>query len=142
MSKPIVYFLCTGNSCRSQMAEGFGRKYLGDKYEVHSAGTEAHGLNPKAVSIMQESAIDISRQRSNTIDKALLDSSAFVITLCGDANDNCPVTPPHVTRLHWEFEDPARTAGTEAEVHAVFEKVRDAIEERVIKFGNGEIQET
>jgi len=142
MSKPIVYFLCTGNSCRSQMAEGFGHKYLEDKYEIHSAGTEAHGLNPNAVSIMQEAGVDISRQQSNTIDKALLDSSAFVITLCGDANDNCPMTPPHVTRLHWAFEDPARAAGTEAEVHAVFETVRDAIEERIIKFGNGEIQET
>ncbi|KKK35142.1 arsenate reductase [Salinicoccus sediminis] len=134
MSKPIVYFLCTGNSCRSQIAEGFGRKYLGDEYEIYSAGIEAHGMNKKAVSIMREAGIDISGQESSVIDKTLLDRSDYVITLCGDADDNCPMTPPHVTRMHWGFEDPAKASGTDEEVHDVFESVRDAIEKRIIKF--------
>ncbi|WP_271397209.1 arsenate reductase (thioredoxin) [Salinicoccus roseus] len=136
MSKPIVYFLCTGNSCRSQIAEGFGHKYLDDQYEVHSAGIEAHGMNPKAVQIMKEADVDITSQQSSTIDDELLNRSDYVITLCGDANDNCPMTPPHVTRMHWGFEDPARATGTEEEVHAVFESVRDSIEDRIIQFKN------
>lgn len=134
MSKPIVYFLCTGNSCRSQIAEGFGHKYLDDEYEVYSAGIEAHGMNKKAVSIMAEAGVDITTQASETIDKDLLDKSDYVITLCGDANDNCPMTPSHVHRMHWGFEDPGKATGTEKEVHAVFESVRDAIEERIIEF--------
>lgn len=136
MSKPIVYFLCTGNSCRSQIAEGFGHKYLGGEYEVHSAGIKAHGMNPKAVSVMKEAGVDISTQESSIIDKDLLNRSDFVITLCGDANDNCPMTPPHVTRTHWGVEDPARAAGTDEEVHSVFQRVRNTIEERIIKFGD------
>ena len=134
MSKPIVYFLCTGNSCRSQIAEGFGRKYLDGHYEVYSAGIEAHGMNPKAVSIMEESGIDITGQESSVIDRELLDRSDYVITLCGDADDNCPVTPPHVMRMHWGFEDPAKASGTDKEIHAVFKNVRDAIEERILTF--------
>src|SRR5690554_253383 len=90
MSKPIIYFLCTGNSCRSQMAEGFGRKYLGDKYDIHSAGIEAHGVNPNAVKVMKEVGIDISNQKSKTIDSELLNRADYVITLCGDAEDACP----------------------------------------------------
>ncbi|HIW13516.1 MAG TPA: arsenate reductase (thioredoxin) [Candidatus Salinicoccus stercoripullorum] len=134
MSKPIVYFLCTGNSCRSQIAEGFGHKYLDGEYEVHSAGIEAHGMNPKAVSIMEEAGVDITDQESGIIDKELLDRSDYVITLCGDADDNCPMTPPHVKRMHWGFEDPAKATGPDQEVHEVFRHVRDAIEERVISF--------
>ncbi|WP_411842669.1 arsenate reductase (thioredoxin) [Salinicoccus sp. HZC-1] len=134
MSKPIIYFLCTGNSCRSQIAEGFGHKYLDGQYDVYSAGIEAHGMNPKAVSIMEEAGIDISGQESSKIDNALLNRSDYVITLCGDADDNCPMTPPHVNRMHWGFEDPAKATGTDEEVHAVFESVRDAIEERIIAF--------
>ncbi|MCG1009866.1 arsenate reductase (thioredoxin) [Salinicoccus sp. ID82-1] len=136
MSKPIIYFLCTGNSCRSQMAEGFGHKHLDDQYEVHSAGIEAHGLNKKAVDIMAEAGVDITKQESSRIDDELLKRADFVITLCGDANDNCPMTPPNVTRMHWGFEDPARATGSEEEVHAIFADVRDAIEERIIRFKN------
>lgn len=87
MSKKILYFLCTGNSCRSQIAEGFGKKYLGDEYDVYSAGIEAHGLNPNALKAMKEVDIDISNQTSDIIDPTLLNKTDYVITLCGDAND-------------------------------------------------------
>ncbi|WP_240375605.1 arsenate reductase (thioredoxin) [Bacillus piscicola] len=138
MSKPIIYFLCTGNSCRSQIAEGFGRKYLGDTYDVYSAGIEAHGLNPKAVEAMEEKHINISNQESSLIDQEILNKAERVITLCGDANDKCPVTPPHVKREHWGFDDPAKATGTEEEKWIVFQRVRDDIEARIRKFAKDE----
>ncbi|SDY19958.1 arsenate reductase (thioredoxin) [Salimicrobium album] len=138
MSKPIIYFLCTGNSCRSQMAEGFGEKYLGDRYEVKSAGIEAHGLNPKAVEAMEEKGIDISGQSSEVIDDVVLNRAAYAITLCGDANDKCPMTPIQVVRYHWGFDDPARAEGTEEEKWEVFRRVRDEIEERIKRFADEE----
>jgi len=134
MAKKIIYFLCTGNSCRSQMAEGFGKKYLSKEYEVYSAGIEAHGLNPDAVKAMKEADVDISKQTSDTIDRDILNKADIVITLCGDANDNCPTTPPHVARWHWGFDDPAKAEGTEEEKRAFFERVRDEIEERMKEF--------
>jgi arsenate reductase (thioredoxin) len=134
--KKIIYFLCTGNSCRSQMAEGFGKKYFGDAFEVYSAGIEAHGLNPHAVKAMAEKGIDISSQTSDLIDPDLLNKADYVITLCGDANDKCPMTPPHVKREHWGFEDPAKATGTEEEKWAVFQRVRDQIEERIKRFAD------
>ncbi|GGD02585.1 protein ArsC [Thalassobacillus devorans] len=133
-NKPVIYFLCTGNSCRSQMAEGFGKKYLGDQYEVLSAGIEAHGLNPNAVKAMKEADIDISGHTSDMIDNDILNHAAYAITLCGDANDKCPMTPPHVTRYHWGFDDPAKAEGTEEEKWAVFQRVRDEIEARIKRF--------
>ncbi len=126
-----IMFLCTGNSCRSQMAEGWARALGGDLWEVHSAGLEAHGLNPRAVAVMAEAGVDISRQTSKTIDPALLKTMDLVVTVCGDAEERCPLTPPHVRRLHWPFEDPARARGTEEEVLAVFRRARDAIRVRV-----------
>ncbi|WP_270572353.1 arsenate reductase (thioredoxin) [Bacillus glycinifermentans] len=132
--KKTIYFLCTGNSCRSQMAEGFGKKYLGDEYNVFSAGIEAHGLNPNAVKAMKEAGIDISNQTSDMIDPQILNKADFVVTLCGDANDKCPMTPPHVKRDHWAFDDPAKATGTEKERWAVFKRVRDQIEERIKRF--------
>ncbi|WP_083486294.1 arsenate reductase (thioredoxin) [Alicyclobacillus ferrooxydans] len=134
MTKPIVYFLCTGNSCRSQMAEGLARMLGADRIEVHSAGVEAHGLNPRAVAVMNEAGIDISKHTSKRIDTELLNRADYVITLCGDANDRCPVTPPHVHRLHWGFEDPAKATGTEEEVQRKFREVRDAIGSRIKRF--------
>src|SRR5690625_6408001 len=98
MSKKIIYFLCTGNSCRSQMAEGWAKKYLGDGWGVYSAGIEAHGLNPNAVKAMKEAGIDISNQTSDIIDPEILNNADLVVTLCGDAADKCPMTPPHVDR--------------------------------------------
>ena len=93
MNKKTLYFLCTGNSCRSQIAEGFGKQILGESFDVYSAGIEAHGLNPKAVKAMNEVGVDISGQTSELIDPEILNNADYVITLCGDANDNCPVTP-------------------------------------------------
>lgn len=132
--KPILYFLCTGNSCRSQMAEGWGKQFGNGKVEVYSAGIETHGLNPKAVAAMQAAGVDISTQTSDLIDPKLLDRADYVITLCGDANDKCPLTPSHVTRLHWGFDDPAKASGTEEEVMGKFYEVRDAIRDRVKEF--------
>ena len=134
LKKPIIYFICTGNSCRSQMAEGFARRFAGDKMVVVSGGIEAHGLNPRAVQVMNEAGVDISNHTSDLIDSDLLNQSDYAITLCGDAYDRCPVTPPNVTRLHWGLEDPARATGTEEQVMNKFREVRDAIKERVRSF--------
>ncbi|WP_080875957.1 arsenate reductase (thioredoxin) [Oceanobacillus timonensis] len=134
MSTKKIYFLCTGNSCRSQMAEGWAKKHLGDTWEVKSAGIEAHGLNPKAVKAMQEVDLDISDQTSDIIDSATLNNADFVVTLCGDAADKCPMTPPQVKRDHWGFDDPAKAKGNEAERWAVFQRVRDQIGERIRRF--------
>lgn len=131
MARKIIYFLCTGNSCRSQMAEGFAKKHLSEQYDVYSAGIEAHGVNPKAVEAMSEVGIDISTQTSDIINREILYQADYVITLCGDANDKCPVTPHHITRWHWGFDDPAKATGSEEEIRAVFQRVRDEIEERV-----------
>ncbi|ALP37779.1 arsenate reductase (thioredoxin) [Paenibacillus sp. 28ISP30-2] len=134
MDKKTIYFLCTGNSCRSQIAEGWAKKVLGDHWNVYSAGIEAHGLNPKAVQAMQEVEIDISGQTSDIISSERLNSADLVVTLCGDAADKCPVTPPHVRREHWGFDDPAKAQGTEEEKWAVFQRVRDEIGVRIHKF--------
>ena len=134
MSRKRIYFLCTGNSCRSQMAEGWARHLAGDRLEAQSAGVEAHGLNPRAVAAMAEAGVDISRQQSKQIDPGLLNRADYVITLCGDADERCPVTPPDVKRLHWGFEDPARASGTEEEVRRKFREVRDAIRDRIEAF--------
>lgn len=134
LDKKIIYFLCTGNSCRSQMAEGFGKEILGDTFEIYSAGIEAHGLNPKAIEAMQEVEIDISGQTSDRIDPALLAKADFIVTLCGDAHDNCPVTPSHIPRWHWGFDDPARATGSDEQKWGVFQRVRDEIEARIQKF--------
>lgn len=139
MPKKTIYFLCTGNSCRSQMAEGFGKKYLSDQYHVYSAGIEAHGINPNAAKAMNEVGIDISNQTSDVIDPKILNQADFVITLCGDANDSCPTTPPHVTRWHWGFDDPAKAEGTEEEKWAVFQRVRDEIKHK-IKYFSEQVQ--
>lgn len=128
MSKKTIYFLCTGNSCRSQMAEGWAKKHLGEDWDVHSAGIEAHGLNPNAVKAMEEAGIDISSQTSDMIDPKILNHADLVVTLCGDAADKCPVTPPHVKREHWGFDDPAGQEWSE------FQRVRDEIGERIKRF--------
>jgi arsenate reductase len=136
MTKKTLYFLCTGNSCRSQMAEGLGKKHLSDEWEILSAGIEAHGLNPNAVKSMNEIGIDISNQTSDVIDMETLNNADFVVTLCGDAADKCPMTPPHVKRDHWGFDDPAKAEGTDAEKWATFQRVRDEIGNRIKHFSN------
>lgn len=134
MAKKTMYFLCTGNSCRSQMAEGWAKKLLGDEWEVRSAGIEAHGLNPNAVKAMKEVGIDISNQESETIDSEYINNATMAVTLCGDAADRCPMTPPHVKREHWGFDDPAKAEGTEEEKWQVFQRVRDEIGKRIKRF--------
>ena len=134
MENKTIYFLCTGNSCRSQMAEGWAKQILGNEWQVLSAGIEAHGLNPKAVKAMNEVGIDISNQTSDIIDREILNNADFVVTLCGDAADKCPTTPLHVKRDHWGFDDPAKAEGSEEEKWAMFQRVRDEIGERIQRF--------
>lgn len=134
MTKKTIYFLCTGNSCRSQMAEGWAKKHLSDDWIVKSAGIEAHGLNPNAVKAMNEVGVDISGQKSEIIDPEILNEATLAVTLCGDAKDKCPITPPHVKREHWGFDDPAKAEGTDAEKWAFFQRVRDEIETRIKRF--------
>jgi arsenate reductase len=130
MEKLHVLFLCTGNSCRSQMAEGFARYYLGDKVEVCSAGTQPTAVNPTAMEVMREKGVDISAQTSKGLDAVPQDVD-FVITLCGDAAERCPVYPAHVRVEHWNLPDPAKATGTREEVMKAFREVRDEIERRV-----------
>ena len=135
MSKPLVYFLCTGNSCRSQMADGFLNALGGDKYEVKSAGLEAHGLNPRAVQVMKEAGVDISNNTSNVIDPDTLNRATYVITLCGHADEHCPViSNKNVIKWHWGFDDAAKATGTEVEIMTKFRNVRDDIKARILKF--------
>lgn len=126
-----IYFICTGNSCRSQMAEAFAKKAFGPDWQVESAGIEAHGVNPLAIKSMAEVDIDISHNVSNVIDPEYLQECDLVVTLCGDAKDRCPMTPPSVKKLHWPLEDPAQATGTDDEKMQVFRMVRDQISERV-----------
>ena len=126
-----LYFLCTGNSCRSQMAEGFARQMAPQDWRIASAGVEQHGLNPLAVKVMAERGVDISQHQSKLIDNDYLQHSDMVVTLCGDARDKCPMTPPTVVKRHWPLPDPAQATGTDEEVLAVFRQVRDDIEGRV-----------
>lgn len=128
-----IYFLCTGNSCRSQIAEGYAKKYLNSKWEIRSAGVESHGLNPKAVAVMKEAGIDISTQTSDLIDLDYFNQSDMIITLCGDAADKCPMIPKESTHLHWDLEDPAKAVGTEEEIITAFRNTRDEIERRMIE---------
>lgn len=127
-----IYFLCTGNSCRSQMAEGYAKKYLNKNYEVQSAGVEVHGLNPLAIEVMAEDGVDISNQTSTLIDPAYYQSADLIITLCGDARDRCPAIPTKARKLHWPLPDPAQASGSREEKMAVFRQVRDEIKQQVI----------
>ena len=131
--KKTIYFLCTGNSCRSQMADGWAKKLL-PEWEVKSAGLEVHGLNPNAVKAMKEVGIDISTNTSDVIDPEILNHAELVVTLCGHADEHCPVTPPNVKRVHWGFDDPAKAEGTEEEKWAFFQRVRDEIGARISEF--------
>ncbi len=126
-----IMFLCTGNSCRSQMAEGFARKLGKGIIEPYSAGLNPAGLNERAVIVMKELGIDISNQQSKSIDMDLLKSMDIVITLCDDAAESCPWTPPEIKRIHWSLQDPAKATGTEEEIMNEFRRTRDEIEKRV-----------
>ncbi|WP_262315323.1 arsenate reductase (thioredoxin) [Lacticaseibacillus parakribbianus] len=123
-----LYFLCTGNSCRSQMAEGLAKALLPPTWRIQSAGVEVHGLNPQAVFAMAARGLDISRAQSKLIDPDYLATSDVVITLCGDARDRCPALAPGTHALHWPLPDPAQATGSAAERAVVFATVRDQIE--------------
>lgn len=131
-AKPLrLLFLCTGNSCRSQMAEGFARALGGERVRVQSAGIEAHGKNPRAITAMDEAGVDISAQESTVVTEAMLAESDLVVTVCGHADEQCPLLPPGVRRLHWPLPDPAKVTGREDEITAAFRAVRDDIRQRV-----------
>ncbi len=132
-NKPRVLFLCTHNSARSQMAEGVLRNLDEDRFEVHSAGTEATRVRPLAVRAMDEIGIDISGQESKTLERYLGEPFDYVITVCDEANEACPFFPGAKNRLHWSFRDPSRATGSDEERLEVFREVRDEIRERIEK---------
>lgn len=125
-----VLFLCTGNSCRSQMAEGWARHLRGDAIEAYSAGIETHGLDPRAVKVMAEAGVDISKQHSKLVDEVMDVPFDLVITVCGHANEHCPVFPGKVHRIHAGFEDPPALAKNETDPEKAldhYRRVRDGI---------------
>jgi arsenate reductase (thioredoxin) len=131
MTRRRVLFLCTHNSARSQMAEGFLRHVAGDRLEVASAGTEATRVHPLAVRAMAEVDIDLSTHSSKTVDTLLDRPWDYVITVCDSANERCPVFPGHTRRLHWSFADPSQATGSADERLATFRRVRDEIRARL-----------
>ena len=129
-----VLLLCTGNSCRSQMAEGWLRHLAGDRFEVFSAGTQPAGLNPGAVDAMREAGVDISPHRSKHLNEFSGVRFDYVVTVCDRAKETCPIFPGARTVLHWSFDDPAHATGSADERRAVFHRVRDEIGERIRRF--------
>ncbi len=134
--KKKILFLCTGNSARSQMAEGLMRHLHGEKFEAFSAGFEPKGIHPVAVQAMREIGIDIANQQSKHIDDLPDREFDYVITLCDHAAQNCPVFPGKGVRLHQRFSDPATTQGSDQEVLEAFRKVRDELKQFILAFGN------
>ncbi|MGI8861058.1 MAG: arsenate reductase ArsC [Rubrobacteraceae bacterium] len=131
--RPRVLFLCTHNSARSQMAEGLLRYLAGERFEAHSAGTEATRVRPEAIQAMAELGADISHQRSKTLERYVDEPFNFVVTVCDDANEACPFFPGAKNRLHWSLPDPSRATGDAEERLAVFREVRNKIREHVEK---------
>lgn len=126
-----LLFLCTGNSCRSQIAEGWARQLGGDWLQVQSAGIESHGKNPRAIVVMQEAGVDISSQESTMLTDDMLTSSDYLVTVCGHADEHCPALPAGMRKEHWPLSDPAKATGSEEEIMAVFRQSRDDIRQRV-----------
>ncbi len=133
MKKKKVLFLCTENSCRSQMAEGILRHLRGDEFEVFSAGTRPSVVNPIAIKVMAEIGIDISGHRSKSVEEFQGVNFDFVITTCDAARETCPVFPGIARRLHWSFNDPAKAEGSEEEILSAFRKVRDEIKSSIVE---------
>lgn len=127
MDKKKILVLCTGNSCRSQIAEGYLRHFAKGKADIYSAGVEAHGVNPKAIATMKEDNIDISSHTSNKIDEYRNVDFDFVITVCDNAKERCPFFPAKAKKLHQSFSDPARATGTDEEIREQFRQVREQI---------------
>jgi len=141
VKKQRVLFICTHNSARSQMAEGFLNRLGAGRFEARSAGTEPGVLNPLAVQVMAEEGVDISGQRTKGLDAFLKEPFDYVITVCDDANETCPVFPNARHRLHWSFPDPSRAEGTREERLAFFRAIRDAIRARVEEFLTASVPE-
>lgn len=132
MKKPFnILFLCTGNSCRSQIAEGWAKWHGKQLFEIQSAGIESHGKNPRAIAVMQQAGVDISNQQSTRVTDDMLKQADLVVTVCGHADEHCPVLPADSRKEHWPLEDPAKAQGTEAEIMNQFRASRDDIEARV-----------
>ena len=128
MAKPLILILCTGNSCRSHLAEGILRAAVGEAAEVASAGSDPAGyVHPMAVEVMKEIEIDISAHTSKHLDEFLQREVHTVITVCGNADQACPIFPGQAEKHHWPFDDPAKATGSEEEIRAVFRRVRDEI---------------
>lgn len=135
--KKNVLILCTGNSCRSQMAHGFLKTFAKEKATIYSAGIETHGLNSGAVAIMKEAGIDISNHTSNHVDEYAKIDWDFILTVCDHAQENCPfIAAPNAKRLHHNFSDPSKVKGSPAEVHAAFLKTREEIRDYIVTFVN------
>ena len=122
-----ILILCTGNSCRSQIAEGYLRHFAGDQATVYSAGVETHGVNPRAIQIMAEDHIDISKHTSNNVDEYVNIPFDYLITVCDNAKERCPYFPTNAEKFHYNFPDPAKATGTEEEILEEFRRVRDMI---------------
>lgn len=132
--KKKILVLCTGNSCRSQIAEGYLRHFADNKADVYSAGVETHGVNPKAIATMQEDSIDISTHTSNNIDEYYDIDFDFVITVCDNAKERCPFFPTKAKKLHQNFPDPAIATGTDEEIKEQFRQVRQQIKDYCRQF--------
>lgn len=136
-----ILVLCTGNSCRSQIAEGYLKHYAGNKATIHSAGVETHGVNPKAIEIMAEDGIDISMHTSNNVEEYINIPFDYVITVCDNAKERCPYFPSKAERLHYNFPDPAKATGTEEEVMKSFRSTREMIKAYSEKFVNDHLKD-
>jgi arsenate reductase len=139
MKKVLV--LCTGNSCRSQIAEAYLRNFAGDKAEIYSAGVETHGVNPRAIATMLEDGIDLSKHTSNNVEEYFNIDFDFVITVCDNAKERCPYFPTSALMFHQNFPDPAKAIGTETEILAQFRSVREMIKTFSLRFVSDHLTE-
>ncbi len=126
-----ILFLCTGNSCRSQMAEGWAKALADEGVMIQSAGIETHGKNPRAIVVMGEVGIDIAVQESTRVNDEMLQAADLVVTVCGHADEHCPMLPPGTNKQHWPLDDPAKASGSDEEILQVFRASRDDIQQRV-----------
>jgi arsenate reductase len=131
--KKNILVLCTGNSCRSQLAEGYLRYFHGDNANVYSAGVETHGVNPRAIATMKEDGLDISAHTSNHVDEYLHIPFDLILTVCDHASERCPIFPSSAKRIHYNFPDPAKATGAEEEIIAEFRRVREEIKAYCMK---------
>lgn len=136
--KKKVLVLCTGNSCRSQMAEGYFRHLAENRFEVTSAGFEPTVVNPKAIQVMKEDGVDISNYISKNVNQFTDRKFDYIITVCDNARERCPYFPGKAERIHWSFEDPAAAEGSDEEILAVFRKVRNQIKAKITEFVKNE----